>query len=199
MFGRMDKAAYSIAKKALSLVNVEYKFHDFQATIAAVNETAEIFQISNIPQGDTDQSRDGAQVKLTRVNIKYFLEANPAVANTLVRIMLVLDKQTNQAIYTIADLLADVTLNDGIVSMTNLDNKYRFRILYNKVHTYSNASKEVSYHEINKKLDMKLRYDASTPNISDLTSYSLSLVAISSQSTNQPTITFFSRLRFIDN
>lgn len=198
-------SAVSTASKALAvaygikrLLNVEFKFHDVQLTLTPVTIAPIITQLTNIAQGDTDQTRDGAQVKLTRLNIKLYIQNNSGSNSTAMRIMIVHDKQTNQAIYADTDLLSDVTANDGIVSSLNLDNKYRFEILYNKVVTMQNVGNSTHYLNIKKELDLRLRFDASTPSIADLTSSSLSIVFISSTTAN-PIVTMFARLRYVDN
>lgn len=200
------QSAMNVASKALviatavkKLVNVEYKFHDVQVTSTAITDTPTIIELTNIPQGDTDITRDGAQVKLVRINIKYSILINVTAASTQVRCMLVHDRQTNQAIYTATDLLADATNIDNITSMLNLDNKYRFQVLYNKVHTLSNVGRNNSYSEVSKQLNLKIRYDGSTPDITDLTSSSLSWLVVGNQATSDPIHTFFSRVRYIDN
>ncbi len=196
----------STATKALilahgikKLMNVEFKFHDVQTTQTDITTTANIIQLTNIPQGDISESRDGAQVKVTRLQIKYQLRGHVNAVTTLVRCIVVKDSQTNQAIYAIADLLQDTTANDSIVSMLNLDNKYRFTVLYNKVHQFQNSGHNNNYTEIIKDLDLRLRFDASTPSIADLTSASLSIIFISDQASNSPLLTLFSRVRYVDN
>jgi len=62
--------ALTIARGIKKMINVEYKFHDVQLTSVALPQTPLITQLTNIAQGDTDQTRDGAQVKLTRLSIK---------------------------------------------------------------------------------------------------------------------------------
>ncbi len=197
-------SAMSTATKALvlahgikKLLNVEFKFHDVVSAITP-STTPSIQQLTNIAQGDTDSTRDGAQIKIVRYNCKYSVIKNPSASATLLRVMLVLDKQTNGAIYNIADLLADVTADENIISMLNLDNKFRFRVLYNQVHKLTPAL-AIGYKEIMKDIDIKIRFDASTPSIADLTSYSLSFVFISNEATDTPAVKFFSRVRYVDN
>ncbi len=200
-------SAVSTASKALAvaygikkLLNVEFKFHDVQETSTVITETPLIIQLTNVPQGDTDQTRDGAQIKLTRITIKYVLESNATSERNIVRCILVLDKQTNQAIYTIEDILSDVSNRDILVSGLNLDNKFRFSILYNKVHAISlNSPSAFFYREFTKELDMKIRFDNSTPSIADLTSYSLSWIIVGLAQANGAALTFFSRIRYVDN
>lgn len=198
--------ALDLASKALvvaygvkKLLNVEFKFFDVTQTETAMSQTPQIVQLTNIPQGDTDVTRDGAQVKLTRLDIKYLIRMNTAASTAIQRIMLIHDKQTNQAIYNASDLLLDTTSLDNIVTPLNLDNKYRFRVLYNKVHTMSVNGNRVNYGHIGLNLDMKIRFDASTPSIADLTSNSLSILLISTEQGNAPTLSFISRVRYLDN
>lgn len=199
-------SATSTAAKALSiaygikkLMNVEFKFHDVLNAITP-STTLSIQQLTNIPQGDTDITRDGAQVKCLRLLVRYLAVINASATTTFLRVMIIKDKQTNQAIYAAGDLLTDITATDAINSPMNLDNKYRFQVLYNRVHIMSITGANAAIKgEVFKDIDLKLRFDNSTPSIADLTSNSLSLVFISDQATNTPTVTFFSRLRYVDN
>ncbi len=204
MFGKADRyagrTALFMAKKALSMLNVEYKFHDVQLTSTTLTDVPLIVQLTNIAQGDTETTRDGAQIKLTRLTLRYRLQASGTPQKNQIRVILVHDKQTNQSIYAIGDLLQDTTAIDNLISPNNLDNKFRFKVLYNKVHTTSLGSVSgFLYKEINMELDMRIRFDASTPDITDLTSSSLSIVFIDNEAVNGSALTLFSRLRYVDN
>ncbi len=199
-YRRASNKGVRLARKALSMLNVEYKFHDVQLNTSVITDAPIITQLSNIGQGDTQSTRDGAQVKAVRLNIKYILKGHVSATRTQVRIMIVHDKQTNQAIYTAANLLEDSSIVDNFTSMLNLDNKYRFRVLYDKVHVLNSSGGNRSiFKSISKHLSLKLRYDAAAGDITDLTSSSLSIVMFANEPTNTPTVTMFSRLRFIDN
>ncbi len=197
---------YSDARKALlmaksikSLMNVEFKNHDIAATTSAITITPVITQLTNIAQGDTTLTRDGSSVKFVSISFRYTLVQHASATSTFVRIMLVLDRQTNEAIYTDTDLLADVTVADAIVSPRNLDNGHRFRVLYDKVHAFS-ASGSVSQHgKFYKKLQLKVRYDAAAALITSLTQSSLSLFTVATEASSTPTITHRIRLRYVDN
>lgn len=89
----------------------------------------------------------------------------------------------------------------GVVSSLNLDNKFRFKVHKRwifQVNTSSGPRKVLKFY---KKFGNStfLRFDASTPAIADLTSRSLSLLVISDATTNEPAISFFNRLRYVDN
>ncbi len=206
-YGSCAKMVYGDAQKALTiarsvkrLLNVEIKNHDVQQTAEAISNSVVITQLSNIPSGDTTNSRDGAQVKMVGLDMSFHLQQNAsAIAATFIRLMVVLDKQTNQVIYGIDDLLEDVSVNDVITTPRNLDNKNRFLILYDRVFVLSKGGTNGAVVRKYIKKDVLLRYDASTPSIADMTQNSLSFVQLSSEGTNVPSITFFGRLRFIDN
>lgn len=200
------KMVYGDARKALlvargvrRLLNVEIKNHDVQQVGVALSNTMVITQLSNIAQGGTTNTRDGAQCKMLGIDFNYLLTISANASRPAVRIMLVLDKQTNQAIYTIADLIEDVSASDNIVSPRNLDNKHRFTILYDRTHVLGlQGNTNIVVRKYIKK-DILLRYDASTPSIADLTQNSLSLVQVTNDAAEPPTITSFMRIRFVDN
>ncbi len=194
------RKALAMAASLKRLINVEVKNFDVQQTNVTVANSVQIIQLSNIPQGDTTITRDGAQLKMIGYQFNYSItQSSNATSATHFRIMLVLDKQTNQAIYASTDLFEDASGSDAIVSPRNLDNKRRFQVLYDRVHTFSaSGSNGVTSKKYISK-DILFRYDASTPSIADLTQNSLSLVQFSTEDTNTPTITFFGRMRYVDN
>ncbi len=200
------KMVYSDASKALamakylkSVVNVEYKNFDVTTLSQVVGVTPIIVQLTNIPQGDTTNTRDGASVKIVSLRLAYTITTHASAPQTIARIMIVCDKQTNQAIYTAADLFQDPDTGENIISPRNLDNSRRFRVLYDKLHSYSNVGRVGDYHQVNKKLQLKIRYDGSTPSIADLTQTSLSLVMICNQASNTCLVSHNTRLRYVDN
>ncbi len=200
------KMVYSDARKALAmaqglkrLVNVEVKNFDVQQSIVALTLVPVIIQLSNIPQGDTTITRDGAQCKVLSLELNVLCTRHSSSVSTSIRLMLVCDKQTNQAIYVNSDLLADVTSTDAIVSPLNLDNKFRFNVLWDHVFPLGAGGNGAMIIRKVFRMNKILRFDGNTPSIADLTSNSLSLVQVASETTNTPNITMFSRLRFVDN
>lgn len=206
-YGSCAKMVYGDAQKALAiarsvkaLINVEVKNFDFVQTSTLVTDTVGISQLSNIPQGDTTNTRDGAQIKMLGYDLNYLIRQDASATTvTWIRIMLVLDKQTNQAIYTNTDLLENVTTVDAIISPRNLDNMKRFSVLYDRVHTLSPGGSQGVHVKKYIKREALIRYDASTSAIADLTSNSLSLIQVGSQVTTDPAISVFGRLRYVDN
>ncbi len=201
-----SKFAIEKGAKALAMVtalkrltNIEIKNFDVQQNGVAVTQTPVIVQLSNIPIGDTTNSRDGSQCKMIGIDLNFLLTQNASATQTFCRVMLILDKQTNQAIYTPADLLEDVTAADNIIAPRNLDNLKRFTVLYDQIFTLDGDGHRTAVVKKYISKDLLLRYDASTPSIADLTQNSISLIQMATETTNTPVITHFSRLRFVDN
>lgn len=192
------KKALAIASSLKRLVNVEIKNFDVQQTAIGVANVPVIVQLSNIPQGDTTITRDGAQCKVLSLELSLRIVLNTSAVATVVRFLLVCDKQTNQAIYLNTDLMEDISANDALVSPYNLDNKYRFQVLWDRTFVLSSATGNRTFKRIFR-MNKLLRFDGSTPSIADLTSNSYSLVQFSNEATNTPAVTMFSRLRYVDN
>ncbi len=119
---------------------------------------------------------------------------------SLDRVMVVHDKQTNQAQFNLADLLFDATVTDALFSPYNINNASRFNVLYDRLFPMSVTGNSAKIARVvHKKLNMKTRYDANVGDITDLTQDSMALIFISNQVTNDPTVSFNYRSRFIDN
>ncbi len=192
--------ALKIAQSMKRIINVEIKNFDVSQSSTAITVTPVIVQLTNIAQGDTTSTRDGAQLRTVSLSFNYTLVQNASASISSVRLMLVHDRQTNQAIYAIGDLLDVVTIPSIFVSPRNLDNLKRFHVLYDVHHLLQENSNNAGFNRKKHfKKNMIVRYDASTPSIADLTYNSLSLVLVGSEATNTPAITFITRLRFVDN
>lgn len=191
--------ALRLAKHVKSLLNVELKNHDVLQTNVNVTNTPVIVQLTNVPQGDSTNQRDGAQYKATQLEIRFVVLLNGSATRSSFRFMVICDKQTNQAIYTPADVLENVASTMMIFSPINLDNKRRFQIIDDFTVHVGEGEGRIKHFKKFYSLNKIIRYDASTSAIADLTQSSLSLMMVSSEVTNGPQIHSFSRLRFIDN
>ncbi len=193
------RKALTIARGVKRLINVEFKFFDATLTSVEVLSTPQLLQLTNILQGDGGSSRDGNQVKIVGNLLKYTCTMDSAATTSQLRVLLVLDKQTNGVIAAAGDVLEDVTVFDGIISPYNLDNKYRFRILYDKVHLFQASGNRTIQGGKYIKMNERIRYDGVAGTIADITSSSLFLMILSSTGANGPDITFINRVRYVDN
>lgn len=193
------KKALALAKKVKSMLNVEYKINDNHITGSGSDINGSIVQLSNLLQGNTNETRDGNQVKYTQIQLKYFVTINSGATATLVRVFLILDKQTNTAIYTPAQILKNITVGDGMNSPYNRNFRRRFRVLYDRVHDLSINGNRVIRGKKTINISVPVRYNGTSGSISALTENSLSFMHLSSEATNVPAITAFMRCLFVDN
>lgn len=201
MVAQDAKRALSVAYKVKNLLNVEFKRVYLSSTSVAVPNTGQISPLSNLAQGDGNNTRDGGSVKWMQWDIKFILKQHASAVSTNVRVMVVFDNQTNQTLYSLPNLLTDANAIHNLISNKNMDNPKRFLILYDKLFRMSNSgNKTVSGRYFGRyKKGFKVRYDANMGDITDLTQGSFSIVYISDEPTNTPTISTSIVGRFIDN
>lgn len=192
---RLNNKVQHLAKR----LNTEKKCIDVSNSTQAFGQTGTVIQLTNLVQGLTDITRVGSQVKITSAYIQIYLTLNAIAPHSIVRLLLVHDKQTNQAVYATSDLLETVGTASSIVSPLNLDNKFRFQILKDKRYVLSSAGPSNRVVKMFIPLQQLIRYDANAGTIADLSSSSLSLVLISDEATNMPNANYFVRLRYVDN
>ncbi len=197
--GSDGSRALVIAKKLNRLISFEHKFLDTQQNAVAASVTGVISQISNMSQGDTTSTRNGSNVKVISIYLSYFISQHASSTSTQMRIMLVQDNQTNQAIYATNQLLQDPTAGDNIVSARLLDNSRRFTVFYDKSHSLSATGETTINRRFYKKCNILLRYDANAGTVADLTEKSLSMITFTNEAANFPLITSFVRVMFVDN
>ncbi len=185
--------------KLKRMVNVEYKNFDIQLTNGTATSAGAIQQATNIAQGDTTITRDGNQAKLVSLFFRGNVRINQSATSSSVRIMLIWDRQTNGVVYNVSDVLLDVTADDIITSPLNIDNKFRFTVLWDKIFSLSITGTQLINFKYYKKLNLPIRFDAAAGTIAAVTSNSLSILRITDEATNLPTVTYTHRLRFVDN
>ncbi len=169
----------------------EYKFIDQQLQVTS-GASLTITKLTNLAQGDTETTRTGSKIVITGILFKALL-TDTASSNT--RLMIVLDKQTNQAIYTEGDLIHDVTANDIIVSPINHNNRHRFKLLLDRVYPID-INKDTVIRRFYK-VNIPILYDANVGSIADLTSNSLSFAQANDGGTGG--LVLFMRLYFTDS
>ncbi len=150
----------------------EHKFKDKDVDDVVVAAGLVISELTVIPQGDSESERIGRRITIKSVHakgtIRIFSATSAAATNDTVHCMLVLDTQTNGAVFAATDLYE----TDAFKSFRNLANSSRFRVLY--THTFvmkvpgaapSGAAyiygSDVKYININKKCNIKIEYDNS--------------------------------------
>lgn len=194
-------AALSLASKVYRFVNTEVKFHDVTQTGTAIPNTGSINGLSAITQGDTSLTRDGQSVKLMNLTIRGFITTNQSQPYPqITRIILFRGKQENGVGFSATDILETAS----VISPKNYTDRFRTKILYDQTF-YQNQGAGLSAaafgtlsrpFNINLKCQGHVNFAGSSTNIEDGGLY---LLYLSNQATSTPTITYYSRLTYVDN
>lgn len=169
--------------------------------------------LNAIAQGTGENQRSGLRVVNKSIQIKVNWDMLGG-GDQVLRLLVVQDRQTNGAQLTGSDVLADQvpgTANDNL-AMVNLENKHRFKILYDKIFQteiqmrYWNGSAEISGNRVKSinifiplgKRGVTTRYLGTTNAVSDIADNSFHLLAITNE-TSTDTVTFNSRVRYFGN
>jgi len=111
---------------------MELKIHDSQFA-GGIDSTGRFEVMNDMFQGITDVSRIGLNIKNVKTLLRFSFENDPAQFGSIVRYILVVDKQTNGVLATQAQLMADSTTgNRAVLTPFARVNYKRFRVLLDK-------------------------------------------------------------------
>jgi len=190
--------------RTAGFLGIERKFYDSNvasgtAIVAAaagaeVDPTPDLLCLNAIAQGDGESNRDGRKCIVKSLQIQGVLykstvnDQADAVADSIVRVLVVQDTQTNGAQLNSEDVLLDGA-ND-INAMYNLQYSKRFRILMDRKYkiTASNshndaaATGSVGYQQVPfrfyKSMNMPVNFSNTTSNIANITDNSLHVIMV---------------------
>ncbi len=187
-------------RKLKRMINVEYKQRYEKLTSSSTGTTPAFFSLVTLSQGQTQNERIGAQAKFINLFFNSIANIEPTTnTETFVRYIVFIDKQCNGANPSGADLLQDATAINNIVSPLNMDNKFRFKVLYNRV---IKLSENLPINQVKwfKKLLLPVRYDGTGAAVTALTSNNLLVCVFSDQPVgSQPLITWNIKTSYVDN
>lgn len=204
-YGAAAMTALKIAKEVKSMVNVEYKYHDYNlnTTLGSPSTTGAIDCVNEVPGGDSDQSRDGTQIKGVSIQMKGKLTQNASQINTgtAVRLILFLATSLDDTEPTVATTELGFLNSNSTIALRNLDGSSRNRYipLWDKVFHLGPAelNQDIKHFKYYKKISLKFRY-ASTATDHPRKN-ALYMIALSDEATNTPTLEGALRIRFVDN
>lgn len=179
------------------MINVEYKQHqvdDITGTAVAA-DGSNLDDLAVVPQGDTENSRDGSSIKPINLTLRYFLTQHASATNTLVRFVIFRAKSENDQ----AMVLANIFPTTPLLKPKIQDKRFNTKILYDKYFTLSANGQTNRAGTIVLKMMGHINFDASDTTGDDKESGGLYFLAVSSEATNTPTLQYFSKLTFTDN
>ncbi len=118
--------------------NLDINFIDAAFTDAVVSATGDIQpQLFTIPDGDAQGEKNGIKIVIKSIQFHFQLKlpstATVADGTDVFRAILVVDKQANGALPAVDDILVGTDITD----FKNLQNKARFRTLFDKTMSIS--------------------------------------------------------------
>lgn len=157
-----------------------------------VDDSGVITSISNIQQGDTDVSRDGDQAYIRSLEVHW--EANAADVFNVLRFMVV--QWYPATTPTVSDILL-TTGTDGFMSPYNHDQRFQFRVLYDKRVTVDTDRPSIAFRTRLRRFGRRrIQYLGGTTDGQN----KLYVLKISdSSAASHPLIQNFTKLNFSDN
>lgn len=192
-------ASWNQARRGLTLARGELKAADTSANLAC-NSTGTLALLNGIARGDDISERTGRQVIMKSMQLK--LQSSVTVttgADQVHRYMVVLDTQTNAAALTLAQVLG----GSSTVAFPLLENRMRFRILYDRFIPLNGSGEPGSQRTIfvSKTLNVPVTFnsgDAGT--VADIVTNSLYLIVLGDQAAGVTAgaVTYACRIRYED-
>lgn len=193
----------------------EKKFIDVNITANQylVSGSAAITLLNGIVQGTDENTRIGRQMNIKSIYLKGTVQSSTTtVGNGNIRTIIVVDQEVPQSSgsgQTMA--ITDFLVSDQLVSLNNLNNRKRFKILHNEVcqfagqvitSTTSIGGLPTSHYiDFFKKLDITCEFNSNdNGNIGDFTKNAIYLITYTDNlSVANLNTNLFSRVRFTDN
>ncbi len=191
--------ALALARNLRGMLNVERKLKETDKTGTSISTSPSGADIITLVQGTSNNTREGDQIKVVSIYFRYVISMHASATDTSVRILLVQDKQCNGTAVSWADVLSSATSPDSLVAFNNLDNKYRFNILYDRVHQMSINGRRNIYGKFYKKCAIKVRYSSNLGTVADINTNNLAILWVSDEASNTPAMELISRVRYVDN
>jgi len=177
---RRRPTALKAVKRLARFVDTELHQDTLIADVVGVQSAGVFIQMQQIAVGDTDVHRNGLQVSLRSIQLKFIAERGNTDA--CMRIILFIDKQVNGAFPLFSQLLeVTVTPTLQITSPFNNDFRRRFTILSDTYKTFVDGNSDKRCWKLNRKLSHKIRYTGDTGAIADVTSGMVYLALLTDQ------------------
>jgi len=127
--------------------------------------------------------------------MRFFLTQHASATNTLVRLVIFRTKAENDTAPTVLSIFPSTPLLKPKIQ----DRRFNTKILYDKYFTLTDVGQTSRAGTIVLKLNGHINFDFSDTTGDDKESGGLYLLAVSSEATNTPTLSYFTKLTFTDN
>lgn len=220
-FATTRKASFRRNARTGGFLGIETKFFDTETTDDAFAVTWAPMEpattnLTAIAQGDGESNRDGRKYSIKSIHLKGWVHTNTAEAQTapqsdhMVRIVLVLDKQTNGAQLT-ATQVFDGGQTEDTLAFRNLQFTKRFTILFDRFIRIPNSQGDMAQGGVdlfaNALLRVPFKYNkvfttpievlmsGTTADIANVTDNSIHMIGVSTHTTSL--LSYQCRVRFV--
>lgn len=197
-------SAFSMAKRALSLgtmlkglVNSEKKYHDVTQTPETISYNGDVTLLSGMAAGDDVGNRQGNSVLARSLYFRADITGNTQNTSNVTRCIIFIDKMNQGTAPTASDILSVVGASNAVNSPLNVDHITRYSILLDKAWTTSvNGTQRHTFKKyINLYKHLKYTGTAAT----DVYQNAIYVLWITDVVSNDPQVTWYSRLGYMDN
>lgn len=204
-------SAYKLAKAVYGVVNAEKKYFDYSNS-AAANINGAVEDLTLVTTGTGPSQRNGQSILATSLTIRGFVDVDDVnTFHQTVRVIIFQDP-TNAAL-TAAPAVGDVleASASAFVVMSPYTRQFpqRYKIWYDKtfdLNPIGTASGRISFRKVikfkqdlNKRMQKHMMWDETGDAQTDTRGGQVYILYCSDQNANNPTVRFYSRLRFTDN
>ncbi len=199
-YGDMYKKVYTdimpIVNLARRMFNTENKYLDTVGSMS-ISTTASLVLLNGMAQGNTASTRLGDTVKFNFIQTNITVTINAAATASVLRIFLVRDEQSNGSAFAYTSYAAT---NNNPVTLTNFTQEQRFFTYVDELICVDSAGPQVLSFRTSKNLGFHTNYGfGNAGTVADISNNSLYFVMISSEATNNVTVSYAWRLLFVDN
>lgn len=177
----------------------EVKYNDIYHVGDVVNYSGTVYRLNDMAQGDDEGQHIGNKINGKYLSIRGFWQGNSNEQFNVCRFILFVDTEQTGTDPTVADILQVSGAAAVTVAPINVDHTPRYKILYDKTTILSAQTGTFARpFKIFKKLkDLTMAYTGTTTN----TQYKNAIyaLAVTDVTVNDPGLTFYSRLAYLDS
>jgi len=190
--------------------NPELKSVEFDNVAMAVDTTGQVQHINGIASGTSLNQRVGRKVVVKSAHVRW--TCGPGTIDALpniIRVMLITDMQPNSP--STPPAVTDVLQTADVRSHLNLNNRDRFRVLYDKTMTFdpidltTAGNKYIGTNitrcgQVYKKMNFSVTFSGTDGTLSSIATGAIYVLTLGSEATaDNNEFLFTSRVRYVDN
>ncbi len=192
---RRQAPAMRAVRRLARFVDTELHEDEIALVIANITTTGSQVLLTSIGTGDNRQDRTGDQITMRSLKLNF--NVTVGAIESIFRVIVFWDRQTNGAVPLLADVLANTAF--PTTSVMNVDNIKRFRVISDRCMRMNTLGDHPAVCVRRRyKLRHKIRFDGGGIAVADIVSGALYALYLSDQvgGANSPSLEMFSQVWF---